>query len=113
VSKTRAPWALLAILFVSYGIWRWPGLIAASLSLVIGYFASIRLHPRTACRGCKGTGRHYGFLYSWVFRFHKDCLGTGRKVRWGASRIGTSRVRNEAAAVKQAVQTAERGRWVE
>lgn len=111
--KRHAPWAIIAILFVSYGIWRLPGLVLAAVVLTAGYAISIRWHPRTACRGCKGTGRHYGLLYSWVFRFHKDCLGSGRKVRFGASRWGTMRVREEAAAVKQSVQTASRGRWVE
>jgi hypothetical protein len=113
MAKRHAPWAILAILFLSYGIWRLPGVVIAALVLFTGYFVSIRWHPRTACHGCKGSGRHYGVLYSWVFRFCRDCLGTGRKVRWGASRIGTARVRNEAAAVRTAVRDAPRGRWQE
>lgn len=113
MAKRHAPWALFAILFLSYGVGRLPGLVLAAVVLFIGYFVSLRWHPRTACRGCKGSGRHYGVLYSWVFRFCRDCLGTGRKVRWGASRIGTPRVRSEAAATRQVVREAQRGRWVE
>jgi hypothetical protein len=113
VRKRHAPWAILGILFVSYGIWRWAGLVIAALCLLTGYLASIRLHPRTACGKCKGSGRHYGWIYSWVFRFCHKCLGSGRKVRWGSAQWGTSRVRSEAQAVRQAVQTAQRGRWVE
>lgn len=113
VSKRHAPWAILGILFLSYGIWRAPGLVIASLVLLAGYFASLRLHPRTACGKCKGSGRYYGWLYSWVFRFCHKCLGSGRKVRFGAAQWGTPAMRAEAASVKSAVQQAQRGRWIE
>ena len=62
MSKRHAPWAILAILFVSYGVARLPGLLVASAVLGAGYLVSIRLHPRTACRKCKGSGRFYGWL---------------------------------------------------
>lgn len=111
--KRHAPWAILAILFVSYGIWRLPGLVTAALVLTIGYAASIRLHPRINCRRCKGSGRDYGLVYSWVWRWCRKCLGSGRKVRWGSGAWGSPRMREEAAATRQAVQTSQRGRWVE
>jgi hypothetical protein len=101
------------ILVVSYGVARWAGLIIAASVLGAGYAVSIRLHPRIACRKCKGSGRYYGWLYSWVFRFCRDCLGTGRKIRYGAAAWGSPNMRAEAAARKQAVKTAQRGRWVE
>ena len=113
MSKTRAPWALLAILFLSYGIWRLPGLVLAALVLAIGYFASIRLHPRINCRKCRGRGRFTGFIYTWTWRWCHKCLGSGRKVRWGSGAWGSARMREEAAATRQAVETAPRGRWVE
>jgi hypothetical protein len=113
VSKSRAPWALFGILFLSYGIWRTAGLIVASLCLTIGYFASIRLHPRIACRKCKGRGRFSGFIYTWAWRWCRKCLGSGRKVRWGSGAWGSPRMREEATATRRAVREAPRGRWVE
>jgi len=113
VRKRHAPWAIIGILFVSYGIWRLPGIVLAAVVLFIGYAVSIRFHPRTACGKCKGSGRYYGHVYTWMFRFCHKCLGTGRKVRWGSAQWGTTRVRSEAQAVKQNVQTSPRGRWVE
>ena len=113
MSKRHAPWAILAILFVSYGVARLPGLLVASAVLGAGYLVSIRLHPRTACRKCKGSGRFYGWLYTWVFRFCRKCLGSGRKVRYGASVLGSASMKDEAARTRATVQSAQRGRWVE
>jgi hypothetical protein len=103
----------MAILFVSYGIGRWTGLVIASAVLAAGYFVSVRWHPRIACRTCKGAGRRYGLIYTWVYRFCRDCLGSGRKVRYGAAQWGSPRMRAEAAATRQSVRSAQRGRWVE
>jgi hypothetical protein len=113
VAKQHAPWALIGILVASFGIWRWAGLIIAAAVLAAGYFASIRLHPRIACRTCKGAGRFHGHIYTWVYRLCHDCLGSGRTVRYGASRWGSTRMRSEAQATRQAVQSAQRSRWVE
>ena len=112
MSKRHAPWLLLGILFVSYGVGRWAGLAIASVVLACGYFASVRLHPRTACRTCKGTGRYYGWIYTWVFRFCHKCLGSGRKIRFGAAQWGTPAMRAQAESVRQGVKSAQRGRWV-
>ena len=51
--------------------------------LVVGYFISLRLHPLTKCRTCKGTGRHFGGVYTYAQRRCRKCGGTGRKARFG------------------------------
>jgi hypothetical protein len=103
----------VVILFLAYGVGRWAGLAIAAFVLLIGYVISLYLHPRTACRTCKGTGRFYGAVYSWSFRMCPACGGNGRKIRFGAARWGSPRVRTEAAAVRSALQSAQRGRFVE
>ena len=113
MTKRHAPWAIIAILFVSYGVGRLPGLLIAATVLAVAYFVSVRLHPRIACRTCKGTGKFYGWIFTWVWRNCHKCLGSGRKVRYGASMWGTPTVRAEAEATKAAVKEAPRGRWVE
>lgn len=113
MKKRHAPWLLLGILFVAYVLGHGLGLVVAVSVLAAGYFASLRLHPRTACRNCKGSGRFYGAIYTWGFRFCPACLGTGRKVRYGASLLGSSAVKAEAVRVRAAVQEAPRGRWTE
>jgi hypothetical protein len=113
VKKQHAPWLLLGLLVLAYGVGRWLGLAIAALVLLVGYAASLRLHPRAACRACKGSGRYYGAVYSWAFRFCPACLGSGRKVRFGAARWGTPAMRAEAASARNAVQQAQRGRFIE
>jgi hypothetical protein len=113
VRRQHAPWLLLGILILAYGVGRWAGLVIAVFVLGIGYFVSLYVHPRTACRACDGSGRFYGAIYTWNFRMCHACGGNGRKIRFGAARWGSPRVRTEAAAVRSAIQSAERGRFIE
>jgi DnaJ-class molecular chaperone len=52
--------------------------------VVVGYFISLRLHPLTKCRLCKGTGRHFGSVYTYAQRRCNKCGGNGRVDRLGA-----------------------------
>lgn len=113
MKRQHAPWLLIVILALSYGIGRWVGLVVAAFVLAIGYIISLYVHPRAACRACKGTGRFYGAIYTWNFRMCHACGGNGRKIRFGAARWGSLRVRTEAAAVRSALQSAERGHFIE
>jgi hypothetical protein len=113
VRRQHAPWLLLGILILAYGVGRWLGLFTAAFVLAAGYFASLRLHPRIACRTCKGAGRFYGAIYTWGFRMCPACLGTGRKVRYGASLFGSSAMKAEAVRARAAVAEAQRGHFTE
>jgi hypothetical protein len=113
MTRQRAPVALIGILVFSYAAWRTAGLIAAVLILGAGYWASLRLHPRIACRTCKGAGRFYGAVYTWVWRTCHACLGRGSKIRFGAARWGTARMQGEAARITVAKRGSTRGRWTE
>ena len=53
-----------------------------------GYFISLRIHPFAKCRVCKGTGRHYGSVYTYAHRRCRKCGGSGRKERIGKRFFG-------------------------
>jgi len=58
-------------------------LILIIILFVVGYFISLRLHPLTKCRLCKGTGRHFGSMYTYAQRRCRKCGGNGRVDRLG------------------------------
>jgi len=58
-------------------------LIIVIIILVVGYFISLRIHPLTKCRLCKGTGRHFGSMYTYAQRRCRKCGGNGRVDRLG------------------------------
>ena len=61
--------------------------ILGAIALIIGgaaaYWLSLKLHPNTNCRHCRGTARHRGWLFTYSHRPCVECAGTGRHVRWG------------------------------
>lgn len=54
------------------------GIVAA-----VGYYTSLRLHPLTKCKACRGGGRHYGTIYRAAYQRCHKCGGTGRVDRLG------------------------------
>ena len=74
------------------------GFLIAALILGVPYAISCRLHPRTAHRACKGTGRHVSPLYSWANRRCQGCGGSGRKVRHGTRAFGMQHAKAEHQA---------------
>ncbi|GAA0949162.1 hypothetical protein [Nonomuraea longicatena] len=60
--------ALAALLFGAVALYRW----------------SLRRHPYTDCRMCKGTGRRRSRLFAHSVGHCPDCSGTGLKPRLGA-----------------------------
>jgi hypothetical protein len=63
-------------------------LIVLALVLAVGYLFSIKAHPFTACRVCKGGSRHRGAFYTYAYRPCRRCKGSGRKLRLGAQLLG-------------------------
>jgi DnaJ-class molecular chaperone len=63
-------------------------LLVVATVLAVGYLISIRLHPLTNCRRCKGTNKHWGAIYRHAYRRCRRCKGTGRKLRFGAQVLG-------------------------
>lgn len=59
-------------------------ILLLGLLAVAGYYISLRIHPLARCRWCRGTGRHYGAVYSYAHRRCRHCGGDGRKRRLGA-----------------------------
>jgi DnaJ-class molecular chaperone len=56
--------------------------------LLLGYLLSLRLHPYTSCRACKGRGRNRGGVYRFSFGDCGRCAGKGRKLRLGVRMFG-------------------------
>jgi DnaJ-class molecular chaperone len=56
-----------------------------------GYAVSLLLHPFRSCRGCKGTGRLRGTLFSYAHRQCTSCGGSGRHRRFGTVLISWRR----------------------
>jgi hypothetical protein len=59
------------------------GLVALAILAPLVYYVSLKVHPNTNCRHCKGTARHRGMLFTYAHRPCVECAGTGRHVRWG------------------------------
>ncbi|MEO3799966.1 hypothetical protein [Nonomuraea sp. B1E8] len=62
-------------------------LTAAALTVLIllaSYRASLKRHPYTDCRRCKGTGERRSRLFAHSFGYCPDCTGTGYRPRLGA-----------------------------
>lgn len=53
-------------------------------ALVVAYRISVRLHPFTKCGTCRGSGKHFGAVFTSAHRPCADCSGTGRKPRRGS-----------------------------
>jgi hypothetical protein len=108
----RVPVVLIVILFLSFAVWGLAGLIVAAMVLAAGYALSLRLNPRIRHRSCKGTGRGRGRIYTWTYHKCAGCGGSGRAIRYGASRWGHSAVRDEAVRQASARADAKRqGAW--
>jgi hypothetical protein len=58
-------------------------IVGAAVLYGIGYFISLRIHPYTACRSCKGAARKRGKVFSRSFGPCRACKGTGRRLRLG------------------------------
>lgn len=76
--------------------------------VVVGYLASLRLHPNRACRSCGGSGNHRGSIYKYSQRSCTSCGGNGRRGRLGVRVLhGRAHVWGER---KPAETAAERSR---
>lgn len=102
--------AIAVILVLGYALARIPGLIVAALVLFAGYVGTVRLNPRIPHRPCGGTGRRAGMIYTWVHHRDRDCGGTGRVIRWGSARFGTSAIKAEAKRQEAARKRARSSR---
>ncbi|MQA14735.1 MAG: hypothetical protein GEV09_11335 [Pseudonocardiaceae bacterium] len=60
---------------------------------LLGYVASLWLHPWTRCGVCKGNPRRYGSIFTRAWRPCGRCGGTGRKTRLGVRVLGIGRER--------------------
>jgi hypothetical protein len=79
--------------------------------LMLGYAVSLLIHPRSRCTHCNGTGELRGSIFNWTFRRCPQCQG-GRIIRWGATVIGLSHVKDQARAQRTAREnTKTRQRW--
>jgi hypothetical protein len=63
-------------------------LIVVATVFAVGYLLSLRLHPFTNCRACKGGRRHRAAIYSYAYRACRRCKGSGRMLRFGAQLLG-------------------------
>jgi hypothetical protein len=106
----RIPVVLILIVFLGFIFAGIGGLIVAAVILAVGYWGSLRLNPRIAHRSCKGTGRPSGWVYTRTHHRCLGCAGSGRVIRYGASRWGHQSIRDEAARRATAVADAKRQR---
>lgn len=60
-----------------------PLLVLLALALLTLYRLSLKRHPFTNCRRCKGTGERRSRLFAHSFGYCPDCTGTGYKPRIG------------------------------
>ncbi|MER6508262.1 hypothetical protein ABT158_15685 [Nonomuraea sp. NPDC001636] len=58
-------------------------LAVLAFTLLVAYRVSLKRHPYTDCRHCKGTGERRSRLFAHTFGYCPDCTGTGRKLRFG------------------------------
>lgn len=63
------------------------GVVIVAALLIVGYLISLRIHPYTACRSCKGKGKR-GRVFSYAFGDCGRCGGKGRKLRLGVRAFG-------------------------
>ncbi|WP_155128763.1 hypothetical protein [[Actinomadura] parvosata] len=53
------------------------------LAALLTYRISLKRHPYTDCRRCKGTGERRSRLFAHSFGYCPDCDGRGLKLRAG------------------------------
>lgn len=108
----RIPLVLILLLLLGFLLGGIAGLIVAAVLLAVGYLVSVRLNPWTAHRGCNGSGRSSGWIYTWTWHRCRGCGGSGRVVRYGAARWGTTSIRQEADRQARARDQAKQsGSW--
>jgi hypothetical protein len=56
---------------------------AVAILILVGYLASVYLHPFRSCRWCKASGKHWGAIYAYSHRPCVHCGGSGRRPRFG------------------------------
>jgi hypothetical protein len=78
-------------------------LVVGALMIGAGYWISLHLHPEARCRVCKGTGRHWGSMYSRSLRGCRSCGGRGRKERLGVRLIGGGRKKLPTPGTRRAL----------
>jgi|GEM_PF-1569519 DnaJ-class molecular chaperone len=81
--------------------------VAIIVLLVAGYAVSLAVHPFRACRGCKGTGRHQGTLFTYSHRQCTSCGGQGRHRRLGTVLIS----RRRSVWAERSAANARDNRW--
>jgi hypothetical protein len=88
------------------------GLILAAIVLGVGYWLSVRLSPRAPHQACGGTGRSHGWIFTSAHHKCAGCGGSGRVIRYGASRWGHPAVRDEAIRMANArAESKRRSNW--
>ena len=58
-------------------------LLVVAIIVVAGYLISLRLHPLRRCGSCRGSGRHWGAIYTYAWRRCRTCGGSGSRDRFG------------------------------
>ncbi|GAA2279213.1 hypothetical protein GCM10010149_23650 [Nonomuraea roseoviolacea subsp. roseoviolacea] len=58
-------------------------LAVLAAGLAVAYRHSLKHHPYTDCRRCKGTGQRRSWLFAHSVGYCPDCTGTGLKTRAG------------------------------
>jgi hypothetical protein len=58
-------------------------LVLTVLILLVAYRVSLKRHPYTDCRPCKGTGERRSRIFASSFGYCPNCDGRGLKLRAG------------------------------
>ena len=84
------------------------GVILAIVFLAVVYWASLRFSPRAPHQACGGTGRSHGWVFNSAHHKCAGCGGSGRVIRYGATRWGHPAIRDEAIRMANARAEAKR-----
>lgn len=76
-------------------VWLIPAV--AALIAAAAYLASLRIHPWTPCRPCKGTGKSRDTVWKAAFGTCRACGGRGRHPRLGVRVLQPGRARQLTA----------------
>jgi hypothetical protein len=83
-------------------------IIILLLLATIGYFISLRQHPRgRKCRACGGSGQHKGVIFRYSHRACTRCGGNGSRGRIGLRVLKPGQVWGEKAPADAAAKRGE------
>ncbi|HEY1321017.1 MAG TPA: hypothetical protein VGF32_12250 [Streptosporangiaceae bacterium] len=75
----------------------WLILAAAAALAAVVYATSLRIHPWTPCRTCKGSGKSRDSVWKTAFGTCRACGGRGRHPRLGVRVLQPGRARRLTA----------------